>query len=898
MDDVLGPGPRRALVVATGSYRHDDLSDLESPAMDAEMLRRVLGDPALGGFTVEEVHNPDAGTARSRIFDFFNRAEPGDYLLAFLTGHGVRNADGQLYIATIETDPQRLPPSAIPADYIRDCVNDCQARRLVLVLDCCNAGAFQRGIDLRGGSDRNVIMACSAVQLAHEGDRSSGEARPSVFAQAFLEGVENGDSDSDGNGLITVREAYDYAHGVLRRRKDRGEREQEPHMLMRFSGDLVLARAPVLPGSLPRDLVMLTRNSLVSARLAAVRELKPWLESGDEAMAVAAQRSLAELRSDRDERVALEASRLLSRYDRHVSLSTRSRPPRARQRDPHWYKHAVFYEARVRSFADSDADGVGDLRGFIGKLDYLRWLGVGCLLLAPIFDSPLRDDGYDISDFHGIHPDLGGLADFVALVDAAHAQGMRVVLDLVLNHTSSKHSWFEESRRDPDGPYGDFYVWQDSPELYAAARRAAQPGHASWTYDEVRGQYYWHRFGEHEPDLNFDSQAVQDAMLEIIRYWLDLDVDGFRLTAAPYLYEREGTDNEGLAETHAYLKRLRGEVDRLYPDRVLIAGASHWPADAVGYFGDLALGDECTMVLYTSLMPRIFIAMRQESHQPVSQVLAQTPTIPEWCQWGVFLRNGEELSLDAISDEERGYLLTEYAPDTHMRTNMGIRRRLAPLVDGDREQLELCAALLLSLPGSPVLYYGDEVGMGDDLTLAGNASVHTPMQWSPDRNAGFSAADPEKLELPVLTDSLYGYQATSVETQMRSRTSLLRWTKRLIEVRRHNPALAVGSFAQIASSNPAVLAYVRDAGDAQVLCVANFSRFAQPVELDLAGYAGTTPGELLGGARFFPVTAAPYWLSMSGHGFLWFALTRADEKADGQDAMAPAQAMPGHPGTG
>lgn len=873
----LGSGSRRALVVATGRYRHDKLNDLESPAIDADLVQNVLGNPELGGFAVEALHNSDAAAVRGRLYDFFYTAQPEDFLLVFLTSHGMRNADGQLYIATMETDPDRLPPTAIPADYIGDCINDSPARRLVVVLDCCYAGAFQRGLELRGGSDRNVIMACSAVQLAHEDAAPSGEARPSAFARAFLGGISTGEADRDNNGLITVREAFDYAHQVLASEADGRDTPQEPHMLMRFSGDLALARAPVRPGSLPQDLAVLITNSHASARLAAVRELEPLLVSDQEAMSAAARRALVDLRSDPVERVAIEASRLLARTEQQPGISVPAPSLRARPREPLWYKSAVFYEVRVGSFADSNGDGAGDLRGLRGKLDYLQWLGIGCVLVSPIFESPLLDDGYDISDFTSIRPDLGSLADFVALIDSAHALGIRVVLDLVLNHTSISHPWFRQSQRDPDGPYGDFYVWRDAPAVYRDEGPGnVEPGHATWTYDAVRGQYYWHRFAAHEPDLNFDHPAVQDAMLKVIRYWMDLDVDGFRLTAAPYLYEREGTDSEGLDETHTYLRRLRSEIDSLYPDGMLLADTNHWPAEAADYFGDLSVGDECAVVLYTSLMPRIFIAMRQESHTPVSQVLAETPEIPERCQWGVFLRNGEELSLETVNAEERSYLLAEYAPDQDMRTSRGIRRRLAPLLENDRDQLELCTALLLSLPGSPVLYYGDEIAMGDDLSLSGSDGLRAPMQWSSDRNGGFSTADAERLALPVLDDSVYGYQATSVEAQMRSPASLLRWTKRLIEVRRHNPAFSRGSFIRIETTNHAVMGYVRETDENCVLCVANFSRFYQPFELDLSAHVGKTPVELLGGTRFFPIQDRPYRLALGAHGFAWFSLAKVE----------------------
>ncbi|HOW94820.1 MAG TPA: maltose alpha-D-glucosyltransferase, partial [Mycolicibacterium fallax] len=425
---------------------------------------------------------------------------------------------------------------------------------------------------------------------------------------------------------------------------------------------------------------------------------------------------------------------------------------RALPADPSWFKKAVFYEVLVRAFYDSNGDGCGDLRGLIERLDYLKWLGVDCLWLPPFYDSPLRDGGYDIRDFHRVLTEFGTVEDFVALLDAAHGRGIRVITDLVMNHTSDTHAWFQESRRDPTGPYGDYYVWSDTAERYTDARIIfVDTEESNWTFDPVRRQFYWHRFFAHQPDLNYDHPAVAEAMLDVLRFWLDLGIDGFRLDAVPYLFEREGTNCENLPETHAFLKRCRKVIDDEYPGRVLLAEANQWPADVVEYFGDPATGgDECHMAFHFPLMPRIFMAVRRESRFPISEILAQTPEIPESAQWGIFLRNHDELTLEMVTDEERDYMYAEYAKDPRMKANVGIRRRLAPLLDNDRNQIELFTALLLSLPGSPVLYYGDEIGMGDIIWLGDRDSSRTPMQWTPDRNAGFSTADPGKLFLPVV----------------------------------------------------------------------------------------------------------------------------------------------------
>ncbi len=546
--------------------------------------------------------------------------------------------------------------------------------------------------------------------------------------------------------------------------------------------------------------------------------------------------------------------------------------------DPEWFKRAVFYEVLVRAFADDNGDGTGDLRGLMSRLDYLSWLGVDCLWLPPFFASPLRDGGYDVSDFLAVLPEFGDLGDFVQFVDAAHDRGMRVIIDFVTNHTSDQHAWFQASRTDPDGPYGDFYVWSDTDTGYPDARIIFVDTEASnWTFDPVRKQYYWHRFFSHQPDLNYANSRVQDAVLQALTFWLDLGIDGFRLDAVPYLFEEEGTNCENLKQTHEFLKRVRAEVDRLYPDRVLLAEANQWPSDVVDYFGDASVGgDECHMAFHFPVMPRLFMAVRRESRFPISEIMSQTPRIPAGCQWGIFLRNHDELTLEMVTDDERDYMWSEYAKDPRMKANIGIRRRLAPLLDNDRNQLELFTALLLSLPGSPVLYYGDEIGMGDNIWLGDRDGVRTPMQWTPDRNGGFSSADPGRLYLPVIMDPIYGYQALNVESESNNTSSLLHWNRRMIQIRKEHPTFGLGDYAELGASNPSVLAFTRTFGDDVVLCVNNLSRFPQPVELDLRRYEGSTPIELTGRVHFPRIGELPFLLTLPGHGFYWFQIQQTE----------------------
>jgi maltose alpha-D-glucosyltransferase/alpha-amylase len=542
--------------------------------------------------------------------------------------------------------------------------------------------------------------------------------------------------------------------------------------------------------------------------------------------------------------------------------------------DERWYQRATFYEVLVRGFYDANNDGTGDLRGITEKLDYLQWLGVDCIWLLPFYQSPLRDGGYDISDFFSILPEYGDLADAVELVEQAHRRGIRVIADLVMNHTSDQHPWFQESRRDRTNPKADWYVWNDDDQRWGEARIIfVDTERSNWSWDPQRQQYYWHRFFSHQPDLNYESPDVQQAMLDVVRFWLDIGLDGFRLDAVPYLYERDGTNGENLPETHEFLKRLRKEIDASHPGTVMLAEANQWPADVVDYFGD---GDECHMAFHFPLMPRMFMAVRREQRYPITEILSQTPPIPDGAQWGIFLRNHDELTLEMVTDDERDYMYAEYAKDPRMKRNIGIGRRLATLVDNDRPLQELLHGLLFSLPGSPVLYYGDEIGMGDNIYLGDRDGVRTPMQWTPDRNAGFSRGDFAQLYLPPLMDPVFGYQAVNVEAQMRNPSSFLYWIQRALQVRkRHNETFGMGTFEILQAENPSVLAFIRQYGEEILLCVNNLSRFAQPVELYLSKYAGRTPVELVGRVPFPRIGELPYLLTLAGHGFYWFQLVES-----------------------
>ncbi|HHU66871.1 maltose alpha-D-glucosyltransferase [Corynebacterium sp.] len=542
--------------------------------------------------------------------------------------------------------------------------------------------------------------------------------------------------------------------------------------------------------------------------------------------------------------------------------------------EPEWYKDAVFYEVLVRAFYDPEGTGSGSLRGVTEKLDYLQWLGVDCLWLPPFYDSPLRDGGYDIRNFREVLPEFGTVDDFVELMDEAHKRGIRVITDLVMNHTSDSHAWFQESRRDPEGPYGDFYVWSDDPSEYSEARIIfIDTEESNWTWDPVRKQYFWHRFFSHQPDLNYDHPPVRAAMLDVMRFWLDLGLDGFRLDAVPYLYEREGTNCENLPETHEFLKQVRGVIDDEYPGRVLLAEANQLPDDVVEYFGEPELGDECHMAFHFPVMPRIFMGVHQQSRNPISEILADTPPIPETAQWGIFLRNHDELTLEMVTEEERAYMYKHFAREPRMRANVGIRRRLAPLLGGDRNKLELVHGLLLSLPGSPVLYYGDEIGMGDNIWLYDRDGVRTPMQWSNDRNGGFSRAEPERLYLPAIQNDQYGFQTVNVENSMKRDNSLLHWVRSQIKVRQQYKAFGRGTYREVPSENEAVLTFLREYKGETILCVNNLSDRPQAVSLDLSEFSGVTPRELSGGESFPPIRQYPWVVTLAPHAYFWFDIS-------------------------
>ena len=559
-----------------------------------------------------------------------------------------------------------------------------------------------------------------------------------------------------------------------------------------------------------------------------------------------------------------------------------------------WYKDAVIYQAHVRAFFDSGNDGVGDFAGLTQKLDYLQALGINCLWLLPFYPSPLRDDGYDIADYENIHPGYGTIDDFDRFIGEAHRRDIRVITELVINHTSDQHPWFQAARRAPAGsPERDYYVWSDTNQKYQGVRVIFTDTETSnWKWDDTAKAYYWHRFFHHQPDLNFDNPAVLDAVITVMQFWLDRGVDGLRLDAVPYLIEREGTICENLEETHDVLKKIRAALDARYPDRILLAEANQWPADVRPYFGD---GDECHMAFHFPLMPRMFMGIRQEDRHPITEILRQTPEIPENCQWAMFLRNHDELTLEMVTDEERDYMYQAYAADPQMRINVGIRRRLAPLLENSRRRIELMNALLFSMPGTPIIYYGDEIGMGDNVYLGDRNGVRTPMQWTSDRNGGFSRADPARLYAPPIMDPVYGYQAVNVEAQERAPFSLLNWMKRMIGLRKQSPVFGRGTIEFLPAHNRKVLAYVRRYQDEIVLAVANLTRSVQPVELDLSRFNGMTPVEMLGLTEFPKIGESPYFLTLSPYSFYWFRVQQAPAAFTARVAPDPAAEVPQAP---
>lgn len=554
--------------------------------------------------------------------------------------------------------------------------------------------------------------------------------------------------------------------------------------------------------------------------------------------------------------------------------------------DPLWYKDAIIYELHVRAFADSNNDGIGDFPGLLGKLDYLQDLGVTCIWLLPFFPSPLRDDGYDISDYLSVNPSYGTVQDFQQFLDAAHERDIQVMVELVINHTSDQHPWFQAARQAaPGSPERDFYVWSETDKLYEEARIIfTDTEKSNWTWDPVAKAYYWHRFFSHQPDLNFDNPKVIEEVINVMRFWLDMGVDGLRMDAIPYLIERDGTNCENLPETHVAIKKIRAAIDEGYDGRLILAEANQWPEDVRPYFGD---GDECHMAFHFPLMPRIYMALRQEDRLPITDIMAQTPDIPESCQWGIFLRNHDELTLEMVSDEERDYMYLAYSADPRMRINIGIRRRLAPLVDNNRRRIELLNSLLFSFPGTPILYYGDEIGMGDNIYLGDRNGVRTPMQWSGDRNAGFSRASPAKLFSPVIMDPVWGYEAINVEAQQSDPSSLLSWMRNMISLRKLFQVFGRGKLRFLSPENRKVLAYIREDENQCILCIANLSRFAQPVTLDLSEFSGMVPVEMLGYVEFPTITDAPYNVTLGSYGFFWLELQPSPDRQGLVEAAAP-----------
>jgi maltose alpha-D-glucosyltransferase/alpha-amylase len=551
--------------------------------------------------------------------------------------------------------------------------------------------------------------------------------------------------------------------------------------------------------------------------------------------------------------------------------------------DPLWYKDAIIYELHVKAFADSNNDGIGDFGGLMQKLDYLQDLGVTCLWLLPFFPSPLKDDGYDISDYMNVHPSYGTVDDFQAFLLAAHERNLQVLVELVINHTSDQHPWFQAARNAPPGsPEREFYVWSDTPELYKDARIIfTDTEKSNWTWDPVAKAYYWHRFFSHQPDLNYDNPHVLAEIIKIFRHWLDMGVDAVRLDAIPYIIERDGTNCENLPETHAVIKAIRAEIDKDYANRMILAEANQWPSDVRPYFGE---GDECHMAFHFPLMPRIYMSLRQEDRLPILDIMAQTPQIPDTCQWALFLRNHDELTLEMVTMDERDYMYIAYSADPRMRINLGIRRRLAPLLDNNRRRVELLNSLLFSFPGTPVIYYGDEIGMGDNIYLGDRNGVRTPMQWNGDRNAGFSRAIPARLYSPVIMDPVFGYEAINVEAQQSDQSSLLTWVRNMIALRKLFRVFGRGTLEFLNPSNRKILAYLRKYDGEQVLCVANLSRFAQPVDLDLAALEGMVPIEMLGYVEFPVITQQPYRLTLGPYGFFWLELHSPSRSADADES--------------
>jgi maltose alpha-D-glucosyltransferase/alpha-amylase len=801
---------RSALLIATDSYEDTGLDRLEAPAGDAERLAELLRDPEVGAFDdVEILHNEPENRNRRRVGQLLGKRDLRDFILIYIAGHGVKKA-GQLYFAAADTELENVEATAMAAEFLNGLVDRCRARRIVMLFDCCYSGAFARGMVPRSGD---------SVDLE---EHLGGTGRAVLTASdATEQAFEAGEPQGEGrSALFTEAIIEGLESGEADVNNDGRISVSELH-------EFVLNRVR-------------TRNPDQTPKL--------WQFETEGEMVVAKRRP------------------------RELPAPTPV-PGDWPEPEPDWFQRAIFYDLEVPSFYDSNGDGIGDLRGLTEKLDYFQWLSVDCLLLSPLFPRLPRGPWLAATDLISVDPELGLVEDLQRLVEEVHQRGLRIVTDLVLGQTSTEHPWFdssEERRR-------DWYVWSDTPDRYgdAVAMDGRRPG---WTWDGRENAFYWHRRSPEEPTLNFDNPDVQEATLEAIRWWLDLGIDGLRLVGADELFAREDTTCVGLPESHDYLRRIRSEVDVRYPERVLIARIVAWPQKAVEYFGD---GEECQMVSNYQLPPALLLALRREEARHVSEALFLTPPIRPDARWATFLREGDPVRVDMTPEENQDalapsapeLLLGEYAKDPRAHLDGGIRRRLAPLLDNSRLAQELALALLLSTPGSPCIYYGDEIGMGDNVYLDGVEGLRTPMQWTGDRNAGFSLADAQQIARPLISDPVYGYQALNVEAQLRWPHSLLRTLKRMIAVRKEYPQFSVGDVELLRPENPAVLAFIRRRrDDDHVLCVFNLSRRATPAALDLSSYRGMKPIDLIGHDVFPAVDDGPYLLTLSAHGFFWFRL--------------------------